>query len=171
MSLHPKLLLFFFLKNNSWPQFTFASAYLLYLFSVFIAGYTPQKWTPTVLMWHYEGTVLCTVKAATYHFIIHIHWTHNQTAVQWHRESAYRFISLAVWNTPLWYKEITYGNLVGDSIVSYGPQRMHEQCLFPVLNWLEYLKFLCTSFHHCDRVPIFKWIRQTSICWSWNLSG
>lgn len=144
---------FFSLKRRS------DSLPLLKHSSIFTASFTPERWTTVHCFMHSKSNV--------YLFKIHIHWTHNQRAVQWDRDSAYRCISLEARNTPIWYKEISYGNLVGDSIVSYGPQRMHEQCLLHVLNWLELnkLKCQCTSFHCPDRVPIFEWMRQTSICW------
>lgn len=85
-------------------------------------------------------------------------------SVRW--KSIPQMHSPEVWNTPIWYKEISYGNLVGDSIVSYGQQRKHKQRLCLVLNGLKSTHFWQIS--SCW-LPICKWMRQTSICRSWNL--
>lgn len=89
-----------------------------------------MTWTPAVLKLQYEATAHCIMHCKGCHMYllkIHIHWAHNQRAIQGDGEASYRCISLEARNTPLWYKQISYGNLVGDGIVSYGPQRMQEQ--------------------------------------------
>lgn len=110
--------------------------------SIFTVAFTPERGTLTVLMLQYEGTAhrFMHSKGSVYLFKIHIHWAHNQRAVQWDGEASYRCISLEARNSPIWYKEISYANLVGDSIVSYGPQRMQEQCLPSCfeLTWIEW---------------------------------
>lgn len=95
-----------------------------------------------------------------YLFKIHIQRAHNQRPLS---ETEKHPTDVFLWRSPIptWCKEISYGNLAGDGIVSYVPQRVQEQCPILALNtWIK------SNFNARPLIvhPDFKWRRRTSIC-------
>lgn len=103
----------------------FAFLWVFVQCTVAAVAVTPKTWTLTVLMLQYE--VLCFMyrkgcNMCLFKFIFTEHTIKGPLSEMGNPQMH----SPEVWNTPVWYKEISYGNLVGDSIVSYGQQRKHE---------------------------------------------